>query len=129
MIDEVDKIIEVTVRDASGQQHAVKVLSAPYKRSPLVLELTDANMTLLSMKPLAGDDWEPAISEENVQWLAYRKSLMCHYFDVNGAKWRKHVMKVKADFDDKEAFQEATDRLARVMQEYFNQHHTEPDEF
>lgn len=128
MIDEVDKVIEVTVRDEGGHEHTVKVVSAPYQRSPLIIEITDSNMTLLTKKPMAVEKWVPVINEANVQWCAYRKSLMCYHFDVTVGKWRKHVMKVKADFGDKISFQDAVHRLAKVVQEYYVQHHTQPDD-
>eukprot|EP00959_Pyramimonas_sp_CCMP1952_P474696 9503810-Pyramimonas_sp.AAC.3 len=129
MIDEVEKVVEVTVRDESGQQHVVRVMSAPYKRSPLVIELTDANVTLLTKKPMADQvPWVPEVLEANVQWSHARMGLMCRFYDINQGKWRKHSMKVQADFNDKEAFQDAVNRLAKVVQEYYVQHHTEPDE-
>eukprot|EP00959_Pyramimonas_sp_CCMP1952_P416642 8729013-Pyramimonas_sp.AAC.1 len=57
--------------------------------------------------------WVPEVLEANVQWSPARMGLLRRFYDINQGKWRKHPMKAQTDFNDKEAFQDAVNRLAK----------------
>eukprot|EP00959_Pyramimonas_sp_CCMP1952_P074473 1556063-Pyramimonas_sp.AAC.1 len=60
MVDNIEGYVQITVTDSSMNEHTVNCLPAPYQRSKLVVELTEANILLLTKAPS---------SEENAEFV------------------------------------------------------------
>ena len=119
---------EINVNDGADQTHHVKVQTAPYLRSKLVLELTPNNMNLLTLRPEkrepVGPTFVPTIHQPNVRWLRYKKCLRIKYFCAETQKWTTKTAKVfEAPFEE---MQDRVNNMASFLQTHYNQHHSNP---
>eukprot|EP00959_Pyramimonas_sp_CCMP1952_P053593 1121028-Pyramimonas_sp.AAC.1 len=115
----------VTVEDDRGQSHSVRVFTAAYERTKLTMELTTSNVNLIRAKPRVPDSpevYNPTIREPNVSWLAYRSSCKIRWYDRAAKKWCNKTMAVRGDTH--EDMQAQCDKIARVLQVFYEQHHS-----
>jgi len=119
---------EIGVKDGAGQTHRVNVMTAPYLRSKLVIELTPKNMELLTILPYhrtpVVSTFTPFINESNVSWLSYRSALRIHYHNKEADKWVTKTMKINQGTP--EEMQNSVNRCSKLLQAFYNENHTEP---
>ena len=128
MIDEVADVVSVNVSDADGGQHTVRVLPTANKRAKLSVEMTSAAIDLLSMEPAleAPPDGAPPTVPADctaVRWMKYRHAVAVHWWGKEARRWRIKSMIVKRGPN----IQERVLRMSRVLQEFWVQHHSDPD--
>ena len=121
MIDEVPKIIDVKVELESGGSQTVAVLSHWCEAGMLEIELSKESVQLLREAPASSEQaFTPNISDLNVKWKPSTSSVYTRFYD--GTKWRQKTMRVSVT-DDRELMQTRVDKIASVMQAFFNVQH------
>ena len=62
----------------------------------------------------------------NVGWVNKLKAVYCRYWDKDSGRYKRKTMGIKLKGD---AFQmqAQVDKYARVVQTFYNEHHTEPE--
>ncbi|CAK0844788.1 unnamed protein product [Prorocentrum cordatum] len=128
MLDDIDQVMSVTAAVQGGAPVTVKVLASATERSKLVIELTDKAIALLASEPEQlegqyGDDPTPTVQEEHAFWVKSRSSVRSFYFD--GDSWKVKSMKVARGTCSFAEFQEKVNKMAKVVEEFYLQHHVE----
>lgn len=132
MIDEISDTVTVQVVLEDDSVVEVVVGSDFSSVASLLIEYTQTNMELLLKKPkLVEEDtassFVPEIKEVNVGRVSSLKAVYCRYWDKDSRRYKRKTMGIKLK-GDAAAMQEQVDKYARVVQPFYNVHHTEPDE-
>ena len=109
-----------------GATRTVNVQTSPYNRNKLVIDIEC--ISVLLMKPRCaqkGGGLVPTISEPDVKWLASQQTCRVRYYNGEANKWATKTKRVPME-GSPNRFQRSVDRAAATLQDWRNQHHTEP---
>ena len=128
MIDEIDAMIEIEVQAEGEEPVTMKVVATASDQNVLEMELTEANVGMLLKDPPADEEeFTPVVNQSNVRWLPKTHSLQVWYFDPEVLKWRSKTSGVKMIGTSAQR-QERVDKISKVLQTFYDQHHSVPKE-
>ena len=127
MIDEIDAMIEIEVQVEGEEPVTMKVVATASDQNVLEMELTEANVGMLLKDPPADEEeFTPVVNQSNVRWLPKTHSLQVWYFDSGMIKWRSKTTGMKKIGTPVQR-QERVDKAAKVLQTFYEQHHSNPN--
>ena len=133
MIDEIAEVIEIEVTLEDDSVVQVSVGSAFSEQQNLFIEYTKDNLELLLKAPkpeevpVAVAKFVPVVAEVNVGWNKQARGVYCRYYDQASKQHKRKTMSVKLKGDAAD-MQEQVNKLAKVCQLFYDEHHTDPDE-
>ena len=117
MADDVPATFNVVVKTDAGNEFTVQVLSDWNPQSTLWIELSQANLDVLLMKPDPSlVEFAPLIDDKTVKWWASRHCVYCRYYDVEKKKIRFHSLPVPRSNDHDFVQRKANEATATLAQ-------------
>ena len=124
--------VELEILSEDGRTHKINVLSAPYARSKLTIELTEANIELLRLEPgvqgqsVQETQFTPVVTQPNVKWLKSKSSLQVYYFDGETKKWMSKTQKILPIGKGHDEIQAQITEAATRLQAIYDGYHVAP---
>ncbi|CAK0909170.1 unnamed protein product, partial [Prorocentrum cordatum] len=118
----IDLLVTIGAKTDDVQTHRVHVAPTASDRATLAMELH----TKIPKNEDIQDQFCPGIDHAtpDVQWLAKRSARVTHYY--NDMKWVSRETKVAITPTDHGSMQEASNRVAESLQDFYNRNHRDP---